>query len=112
MFYFNSLRNRGVFLYRMAPWIMLFKRDDPFWRCIAESKNQSADYRLFTDETPQFLYLFVSLNRSCLKIRIFVRDQDEAEDQTADILKYVEDLRRRLNAETCPPLAGRTKKLF
>ena len=32
--------------------------------------------------------------RSCLKIRIFVRDQGEAEDQSAGILKYFEDLRR------------------
>ena len=37
--------------------------------------------------------------RSHLKIRIFVRDQGEAEDQTAGILKHVEDLRRRLNAD-------------
>ena len=92
MFFFAGWRHESCFL----------KQDDPFCRCIAESKNQSADYRLFTDETPQFLYLFVSLNRSCLKIRIFVRDQDEAEDQTADILKYVEDLKRRPNAEIEP----------
>ena len=38
-------------------------------------------------------------NRSHLKIRIFVRDQGEAEDQPAGILKYVEDLRRKLNAD-------------
>ncbi len=31
-------------------------------------------------------------------MRIFVRDQGEAEVQPADILKYVEDLRRGLNA--------------
>jgi hypothetical protein len=37
--------------------------------------------------------------RSCLKIRIFVRDQGETETQPAGILKYVEDLRRRLNAD-------------
>jgi hypothetical protein len=36
---------------------------------------------------------------SYLKIRIFNRDQDEAEDQPAGILKYVEDLRRGLNAD-------------
>ncbi|MGA7144189.1 MAG: hypothetical protein WBY47_06755, partial [Desulfobacterales bacterium] len=28
------------------------------------------------------------------------------------ILKYVEDLRRGLNADTCPPPADRTKRLF
>jgi hypothetical protein len=37
--------------------------------------------------------------RSYLKIRIFGRDQDEAEDQPAGTLKYVEDLRRGLNAD-------------
>jgi hypothetical protein len=37
--------------------------------------------------------------RSCLKIRIFGRDQDEAEDQPGGIFKYVEDLRRGLNAD-------------
>jgi hypothetical protein len=52
------------------------------------------------------------LYRSCLKIRIFGRDQGEAEDQPAGILKYVEDLRRGLNADTCPPPADRTKRLF
>jgi len=42
--------------------IMLFNEDDSFYRGIAESKNQSADHHLFTDETPQLLNLFVSLN--------------------------------------------------
>jgi hypothetical protein len=37
--------------------------------------------------------------RSNLKIRIFGRDQDEAEDQPAGMLKYVEDLIRGLNAD-------------
>ena len=37
--------------------------------------------------------------RSNLKIGIFGRDQDEAEDQPGGILKYVEDLRRGLNAD-------------
>jgi LssY C-terminus len=41
-----------------------------------------------------------SLSRSYLKIRIFVRYQGEAEDQPAGILKYVEDLRQGLNADT------------
>jgi hypothetical protein len=40
------------------------------------------------------------LIRSYLKIRIFVRYQGEAEDQPAGILKYVEDLRQGLNADT------------
>ena len=47
------------------------------------------------------------MNRSHLKIRIFGRDQDEAEDQPAPsatgssrrIRKYVEDLRRGPNAD-------------
>ncbi len=39
------------------------------------------------------------ISRSHLKIRIFVRDQGEGEDQPAGILKYVEDLRRGLNAD-------------
>jgi hypothetical protein len=39
------------------------------------------------------------LNRSHLKIRIFGRDQGETEDQSAGILKYVEDLSRELNAD-------------
>jgi hypothetical protein len=39
------------------------------------------------------------LMRSYLKIRIFGRDQGEAEDQPAGILMYVEDLRRGLNAD-------------
>jgi hypothetical protein len=43
-----------------------------------------------------FLRVFA---RSYLKIRIFIRYQDEAEDQPASILKYVEDLRRGLNAD-------------
>jgi hypothetical protein len=38
-------------------------------------------------------------DRSYLKNRIFVRDQGEAEDQSAGILKYVEDLRRGHNAD-------------
>jgi hypothetical protein len=37
-----------------------------------------------------------------LKIRSFVREQGEAEDQPAGILAYGEDLRRGLNACTCP----------
>ena len=37
--------------------------------------------------------------RSYLKIRIFVQDQGEAEDQPTGILKYVEDLIRGLNAD-------------
>jgi hypothetical protein len=36
--------------------------------------------------------------RSYLKIRIFGRDQGGAETQPGGILKYVEDLRRGLNA--------------
>jgi hypothetical protein len=39
------------------------------------------------------------LYRIHLKIRIFVRDQGDAEDQPAGILKYVEDLRRGPNAD-------------
>jgi hypothetical protein len=37
--------------------------------------------------------------RNHVKIRIFGRDQGEAETQTAGILKYVEDLSRGLNAD-------------
>jgi len=37
--------------------------------------------------------------RSYLKIKLFSRDQGEAENQPAGILKYVEDLRRGLNAD-------------
>jgi hypothetical protein len=37
--------------------------------------------------------------RRHLKIRIFVQDQGEAEDQPAGIHKYVEDLRRGINAD-------------
>jgi hypothetical protein len=37
--------------------------------------------------------------RSYLKIRIFGRDQGEAENQSAGILKYVEDLIRGLNTD-------------
>jgi hypothetical protein len=37
--------------------------------------------------------------RSHLKIRIFGRDQGEAEDQPAGILTYVEDLSRGLSAD-------------
>jgi hypothetical protein len=48
----------------------------------------------------QFDMIFAcGIFRSCLKIRIFVRDQGEAEDQSAGILKYVEDLIRGLNAD-------------
>jgi hypothetical protein len=39
------------------------------------------------------------LTISYLKIRIFSRDQDETEDQPTGIPKYVEDLRRGLNAD-------------
>ena len=42
---------------------------------------------------------FLQIIRSYLKIRIFVRDQDEAENQPGGILQYVEDLRRGLNAD-------------
>jgi hypothetical protein len=51
------------------------------------------------------LFDFLGEHRSCkfirsdLKIRIFGRDQDDAEDQPTDILRYVEDLRRGLNAD-------------
>jgi hypothetical protein len=38
-------------------------------------------------------------NRTHLKIRVFVRDQGEAEDQSAGILQYVEDLKRSFNAD-------------
>jgi hypothetical protein len=38
-------------------------------------------------------------SRSHLKIRIFIRDQGEGEDQPAGILQYVEDLRRGINAD-------------
>ena len=37
--------------------------------------------------------------RSYLKFRIFGRDQGEAENQSAGILKYVEDLIRGLNTD-------------
>ena len=40
----------------------------------------------------------VAISRRHRKIRIFVRDQGEAEAHTADILRYGEDLRRGLNA--------------
>jgi hypothetical protein len=33
-------------------------------------------------------------------------------NQPAGILQYVEGLRRRLNADTCPPPEDRTKRLF
>jgi tetratricopeptide (TPR) repeat protein len=56
-----------------------------------------------------FILIFVSLvyrfgsskwiDRIYLKIRIFGRDQGEAETQPAGILKYVEDLRRGLNTD-------------
>jgi len=39
------------------------------------------------------------IHRSHLKIRIFGRDQGEAEDQAAGIRQYVEDLIRGLNAD-------------
>ncbi len=38
-------------------------------------------------------------HRSHLKIGIFGRDQGAAEDQPGGILKYVEDLKRGLNAD-------------
>jgi len=41
----------------------------------------------------------IHCHRSYLKIRIFGRDQGEAEKQPAGILKYVEDLIRGLNAD-------------
>ncbi|MGA7145249.1 MAG: hypothetical protein WBY47_12165 [Desulfobacterales bacterium] len=48
-----------------------------------------------------------------------MKTEDEAEDQPGGILKYVEDLRRGLNADTCPPHrqrhlrpADRAKRLF
>ena len=44
--------------------------------------------------------------RSYLKIRIFVRDQGEAESQPKGILEYVEELRRGINADIGP------KRLF
>jgi hypothetical protein len=40
--------------------------------------------------------------RSNLKNRILVQDKGEAEFQSAVILKYVEDLKRGLNAEIGP----------
>ncbi len=43
--------------------------------------------------------VYLLIYRSHLKIRIFGRDQGEAEDHSAGILKYVEDLRRGLNAD-------------
>jgi hypothetical protein len=46
-----------------------------------------------------FLKFIDRLLGSHLKIRIFGRDQDEAEDQPTGILKYVEDLIRWLNAD-------------
>ena len=50
--------------------------------------------------------------RSHLKKRILVQDQGGAEFQTAGILKYVEDLKRGTNTETCPPPADWAKRLF
>jgi hypothetical protein len=40
-----------------------------------------------------------NIHRSHLKIRIFGRDQGEAENQAAGIRQYVEDLIRGLNAD-------------
>ena len=37
--------------------------------------------------------------RNHLKIKLFSRDQGEAENQSAGILKYVEDLKRGPNTE-------------
>jgi hypothetical protein len=48
--------------------------------------------------TPLFITEFL-FNRNYLKIRIFGRDHGETETQPAGILKYVEDLRRGLNAD-------------
>jgi hypothetical protein len=45
------------------------------------------------------MILKIAIIRSYLKIRIFVRDPGEAENQPAGILKYVEDLRRGFNAD-------------
>jgi len=45
------------------------------------------------------IHRIIFANRSYLKIRIFDRDQGEAENQPAGILKYVEDLIRGLNAD-------------
>ena len=47
-----------------------------------------------------------------VKIRIFVRDQGEAECNPAGILKYVEDVTQGLNAETCPPWRIGRKDFF
>ena len=52
--------------------------------------------------TSKFCLLFFF--RSYLKIRIFVRDQGETGTQPAGILKYVEDLRRRLNTDIGPSM--------
>jgi hypothetical protein len=41
----------------------------------------------------------IHCHRSYLKIRIFGRDQGEAENQSVGILKYVEDLIRGLNTD-------------
>jgi hypothetical protein len=41
----------------------------------------------------------MTIARSYLKIRVFGRDQGNAENQPAGILKYVEDLIRGLNAD-------------
>ena len=43
--------------------------------------------------------LAVAPFRSYIKIRIFGRDRDEAEEQPGGIPKYVEDLRRGLNTD-------------
>jgi hypothetical protein len=42
----------------------------------------------------------LATSRSYLKIRIFVRDQGEAESHSAGILCYGYDLRRDINADT------------
>jgi hypothetical protein len=43
--------------------------------------------------------LLIHCPRSYLKIQIFGRDQGQAENQSAGILKYVEDLIRGLNTD-------------
>ena len=65
MFYSKSMKHCGVFLCRIGHGSdRAFQNNDSSYWDIAESKNQSAEKYLFTDETPRLLNLFVSLTKN------------------------------------------------
>jgi hypothetical protein len=68
---------------------------------------------MILESTPKNIEVISKLGFSFeIKARPRTNPPRQLAGSSTRILKYVEDLSRGLNADTCPPPADRTKRLF